>query len=229
MAQNNFLPIITNNLAVDFPELRHYILYNSTKILSYRNNEKISFSTPSELLYLVNGKVKSYILTPNGGEKLVYIFVRDTIIFQSFSNRFFKTLIACDDTTAFFISESLISKFLQTNTTFIEKYIALIKERSTIMLSQVFSDSNQSARQKVLSFLISLANSFGVSQENGTLIITEMPTLTDLAALINVHRTNVSTYINELEKMQIIERQKKALIIKDLQALQRKLDETEAE
>ena len=79
-----------------------------------------------------------------------------------------------------------------------------------------------------IKFLNFIADIFGVPEEN-TLVINEIPSLTDLAALINVHRTNVSTYINELEKMQIIERQKKALIIKDLQALQRKLDETEAE
>lgn len=228
MAPVDFLPIVTNNLSTFFPGLKHYILCNASRIQTIKKNKTIIFANNEELFYLANGTIKAYMIDASGHEKLTYIFEKDTIIFHSFSNQYYKTLVAANDVVVFYIDQPSVSQFLQTDSKFIDQYILLIKERYGILLRQVLTGKHQSAKQKVLSFLISLANNFGVPEEN-TLVINEIPSLTDLAALINVHRTNVSTYINELEKMQIIERQKKALIIKDLQALQRKLDETEAE
>lgn len=228
MALVDFLPIVTNNLSTSFPELKHYILCNASRIQTIKKNKAITFTNNKELFYLANGTTKAYMIDASGHEKLTYIFEKDTIIFHSFSDQYYKTLVAANDVVAFYIDQPAVSQFLQTDSAFIDQYILLIKERYGILLSQVLTGNHQSAKQKVLSFLISLANRFGIP-ENDDLVINEMPSLTDLAALINVHRTNVSAYINELEKMQIIERQKKVLIIKDLPALQQKLAETEAE
>lgn len=51
-------------------------------------------------------------------------------------------------------------------------------------------------------------------------IVSKFPTLTDLASLTDVHRSNVTSYINSLETQGIIHRQKKQLIVNDLEALE---------
>ena len=155
-----------------------------------------------------------------GHERLLYIFIKDTLTFHSVSEQYCKNLIALEKATLYSISQTDVFAFLQSNTSFIRKYAALIAARYSILRQQVLTTNRLDAKSKVYSFLISLVHKYGTLQEDGSYLVSKFPTLTDLASLTDVHRSNVTSYINSLETQGIIHRQKKQLIVNDLEALE---------
>lgn len=175
---------------------------------------------PDELLYLATGKVKAYMFDDEGHERLLYIFIKDTLIFHSVSEQYCKNLVTLEKATLYSIPLTDVFAFLQSDAAFIRKYSALIAARYGILLQQVLTTNRLGAKSKVYSFLISLVHKYGTLQEDGSYLVSKFPTLTDLASLTDVHRSNVTSYINSLETQGIIHRQKKQLIVNDLEALE---------
>lgn len=225
MSIPDFFPIVSNNLTTFFPELRHFILTNYTQSSTIKKGREITFTSKDDLIYLVDGKVKAYLYDPDGHERMLYIFIKDTMIFQSVSDQFYKSLIVYEDASIYYIDKTSLFSFLQKNPVFIDKYAKIIASRYGILMQQVLSNDNQCAKQKVISFLYSLAHKFGTNREGGTILITKFPSLTDVGALTNVHRTNVSACINELESLNIISRKDKALVINDIATLEKMLND----
>lgn len=224
MSIPDFFPIVSNNLSVNFPELRHFILTNYMQSSMIKKGREITFNSKEDLIYLANGKVKAYLYDQDGHERMLYIFIKDTMIFQSVSPQFYKKLIVYEGASIYYVEKNLLFSFLQTDPIFIEKYTEIIASRYGILMQQILSNDNQCAKQKVISFLYSLTFKFGERCEDGTFFITKFPSLTDIGALTNVHRTNVSAYINELESLNIISRKEKKLIVNDIDMLKKMLN-----
>ena len=142
------------------------------------------------------------------------------LIFHSVSEQYCKNLVTLEKATPYSIPLTDVFAFLQSDAAFIRKYSALIAARYGILLQQVLTTNRLGAKSKVYSFLISLVHKYGTLQEDGSYLVSKFPTLTDLASLTDVHRSNVTSYINSLETQGIIHRQKKQLIVNDLEALE---------
>ncbi len=155
-----------------------------------------------------------------GHERLLYIFIKDTLTFHSVSEQYCKNLVTLEKATLYSIPLTDVFAFLQSDAAFIRKYSALIAARYGILLQQVLTTNRLGAKSKVYSFLISLVHKYGTLQEDGSYLVSKFPTLTDLASFTDVHRSNVTSYINSLETQDIIHRQKKQLIVNDLEALE---------
>lgn len=226
MSEHNYFPVTSSRLSNDFPELKHFILENYSRTATIKRGTNIRHDNNEELFYLASGKIKSYAYDENGHEQLMYIFIKDTLIFQSISEHFCKNLVVLENATLYSINYDDVFKFLQTDTNYIRKFINLIATRYGILLQQILTTNRQSAKAKIYSFLLSFADQFGVLQSDDTILLSKFPTLTDIAATTNVHRSNVTAYINELESAGILIRQNHQLIIKDIDALKIQLEET---
>ena len=106
-----------------------------------------------------------------------------------------------------------------------EKYISLIASRYGIIMQQMLLSNHECAKYKVLSFLYSLAIKYGTKQKDGSIYINKIPSLTDIGALTNVHRTNVSAYINELESLKIISRYNHSLTVYNIEIFEKIIEE----
>lgn len=229
MSEETFLPVASSRLSEAFPELRRFILANYSRTYTVKKGAEIPLAdSPDELLYLATGKVKAYMFDEEGHERLLYIFIKDTLIFHSISDQFCKSLVALEKATIYSIKLTDVFAFLQADVAFIRRFSSLIAARYGILLQQVLTTNHQGAKNKVYRFLVSLARKYGEPQKDGTILVGKFPTLTDLAALTNVHRSNVTSYINELETQGILHRQKRQLIINDIDALELLLEETNA-
>ena len=226
MSEQNFFPVTSSQLSHDFPELKHFILSNYARSFTAKRGTEITRDDDDELLYLASGKVKAYIYDEDGHEQLMYIFIKDTLIFHSISEQFCKNLVVLEAATIYTIKYSDVFTFLQQDADYIRKFSELIATRYGILLQQILTTNHQGAKNKVYAFLISLAQKFGVPQKDGSLLIAKFPTLTDLAAAVSVHRSNVTAYINELEAQGILTRNRRQLIIHDLAALEKLLEKT---
>lgn len=225
MSMQEFFPIVSNRLSTTFPELKHHILMEFEQTLFIKRGREIFFTKKNELLYLSKGKVKAYLYDQNGHERLMYLFLKDTIIFHSVSEQFCKKLIALEDATIYYVDKNSVFEFLQSDKSYIEKYTSLVAMRYGILMQQLLVSNHSCAKYKVLSFLYSLSRKFGEIQKDGTILISKFPSLTDIGALTDVHRTNVSAYVNELESLNIISRKDKALVINDIATLEKMLND----
>ena len=136
----------------------------------------------------------------------MYIFIKDTLIFHTISEQFCKSLVALEPCTIYSVKFTDVFAFLQKDTDYICSFARLIASRYGILLQQILK--------------------FGVEQEEGSLLIRKFATLTDIASMLNVHRSNVTSYINELEADGIIARHKRQLFVKDIDALALLVEET---
>lgn len=227
MITQEFYPIVSNNLSKGFPELRHHILSNYTRSCSIKKGTEVLFETPDDWIYLVKGKIKAFFYDTYGHEQILYLFIKDSLIFQPDTNQFYKRLVTYESSSIYYINKYSIFEFLQQDVSYMDKYITIISSRYNVLMQQILTTNHQSALQKVLIFILFLARKFGEQNPDGTITINKVLSLTDIGALTSVHRTNVSAYVNELERLHIIERKKQLLIIRDIAALQQLIEESE--
>ena len=97
MSEKDFLPVESSRLSDFFPELKHFILANYSRTFTIKKGGQVPVAdNPDELLYLATGKVKAYMFDDEGHERLLYIFIKDTLIFHSVSEQYCKNLVTLE-------------------------------------------------------------------------------------------------------------------------------------
>lgn len=156
----------------------------------------------------------------SGHERLMYIYIKDTLIFHPVSDDFGKNLVVLEEATLFSVSDLAVFEFLQKDPNHIRAFMRMIGTRYGILLQQALTNHLQNAKHKVYTFLLTLATHYGKPQPDGSILVNKLPTLTDMASIVNVHRSNVTAYFNELESKGILKRQKHQLIVYDMDTLE---------
>ena len=137
--------------SVIFSELKHFILANYSRTFTIKKGGQIPLAdNPDELLYLATGKVKAYMFDDEGHERLLYIFIKDTLIFHSVSEQYCKNLVTLEKATLYSIPLTDVFAFLQSDAAFIRKYSALIAARYGILLQQVLTTNRLGAKKQGL-------------------------------------------------------------------------------
>ena len=220
MTEQAFFPIISGDLTNTFPDLKQFILNNYTHTDTIKKGGDILFPEEYTCLYLSKGKVKAYMFDESGHERLMYIYIKDTLIFHPVSDDFGKNLVVLEEATLFSVSDLAVFEFLQKDPNHIRAFMRMIGTRYGILLQQALTNHLQNAKHKVYTFLLTLATHYGKPQPDGSILVNKLPTLTDMASIVNVHRSNVTAYFNELESKGILKRQKHQLIVYDMDTLE---------
>ena len=220
MTEQAFFPIISGDLTNTFPDLKQFILNNYTHTDTIKKGGDILFPEEYTFLYLSKGKVKAYMFDESGHERLMYIYIKDTLIFHPVSDDFGKNLVVLEEATLFSVSDLAVFEFLQKDPNHIRAFMRMIGTRYGILLQQALTNHLQNAKHKVYTFLLTLATHYGKPQPDGSILVNKLPTLTDMASIVNVHRSNVTAYFNELESKGILKRQTHQLIVSDMDTLE---------
>ncbi len=220
MTEQAFFPIISGDLTNTFPDLKQFILNNYTHTDTIKKGGDILFPEEYSFLNLSKGKVKAYMFDESGHERLMYIYIKDTLIFHPVSDDFGKNLVVLEEATLFSVSDLAVFEFLQKDPNHIRAFMRMIGTRYGILLQQALTNHLQNAKHKVYTFLLTLATHYGKPQPDGSILVNKLPTLTDMASIVNVHRSNVTAYFNELESKGILKRQKHQLIVYDMDTLE---------
>lgn len=226
MPEQTFFPVISSDLTKVFPELKGFILSHYDANLSVKKGENILFPEDFVFFYLSSGKVKSYAFDEEGHERLMYIFIKDTLIFHPVSDHFGKNLVALENASIYSINAEAVFQFLQQSPAYIATFIKLVGARYGVLLERVLVSQNQNAKHKLYTFLETLARLYGQTQPDGSVVINKIPTLTDIAAIVNVHRSNVTAYFNELENQGVLQRQRHKLVIYNIDKLHTLIEDT---
>ena len=137
---------------------------------------------------------------------------------------FCKRIVADTDSELLYVTYDDIYQFvLQSKENFfsiVEQY----QKRQLLCIQGQLKEIEESSGIKVLKFLYQSAALYGKKTADGVLI-ENLPSRSDIASHIGVHRSNVTRYISNLEKEGVFEKIGKMLLVKDMQRLQELLEE----
>lgn len=219
MIDQPFSAVFSNHITSDFPELHSFILNNYYSSRKYKKNDIVHLPDPNAVYYIKTGSVKSFISDDSGMERLMYIMLSDTITSHSIHDYFLKTLVSNDaDTELLAIRRNQVMEFLAQNSQNIEKWEKITLARYGILLQRMLQESHCSSKYKVYSFIMQLATLYGIPDKNdpNILSIEGLPSVTDIASITGVHRSNATTYINELKEHNVFLKTGNKLIISDM-------------
>ncbi len=175
------------------------------------------------VIYIKSGSIKSYICDESGEERLMYIFLEDSIVFCHFHDYFVKRLVANETVELYYAPQDELMKFLQQDSEYIRLWTGIVSSRYGILLQSMLSVNHCSSKHKVYSFIYQLALKYGEKSGN-KYTIKSFPSSTDVASITGVHRSNATTYINELQEQEVLKKNKNTLIINDLDLLKNIID-----
>ena len=228
MQEKPYCTVLSNHISSHFPELKAFILQNALRQAAFKKNTIVPAIAKEQFMYMVCGSLKSYICDENGDERLVYILLDDTLVFSALDDYFLKKLVVQEPVICYYIDRESVFAFLQQDSEFIKKYCRIINARYGALLQQILSVNHCSAKYKVYSFIHQIAQKYGSATASGQIVITGFPTLTDIASITGVHRSNATSYINELKAQAVISRDKGRLMINDMDLLEKTIDSLNA-
>lgn len=228
MLEKPYCTILSNHISTHFPELKSFILKNQLRQASYKKGAIVPPVPKEELMYMVSGSIKSYMCDENGDERLVFILLEDTIVFSAVDDYFLKTLVAQEPLAAYYVDRQEVFVFLQQDSQYIKEYGRIVNARYGALLQQALSVNHCSAKYKVYSFIHQIAQKYGAASSDGRITISNFPTFTDIASITGVHRSNATSYINELRTQEVIARDKSLFIINDMDLLEKIIDSLNA-
>ena len=117
-----------------------------------------------------------------------------------------------------YLTEKDVYSFALSGENEVAELLRHYKKRYILLLQSILQEHEESSRSRVYRFLYQIAISYGKDSSEG-LFVEKLPSRSDIGALLGIHRSNVTRYFSDLEKLGIVTKQKKSLIIHDIQAL----------
>lgn len=206
--------------------LKHYVY----KTIYHRGDPLIkneNMSTES-VAFVGSGRFKIYLITFDGN-KLFAGYIPQYSTIMPFGNNIdeIKTSVADTDSVVYIGHLDDYLRFLQTSPDIINHQL---QEPYNRRYANDFSRNDtlgHSARVKVSVFLLCIGLRFGTAdpESEASIIVNNPPTIADIASYTDVHRSNVSRYINELAKNGYIAYSKTQLTLLDADKFSRYIEE----
>lgn len=195
---------------------------------TYCNEELIQDPENDKTIgYLYSGYCKLYQINQNGDEIFTgFIPPHTTRLYNEMNTILGKTLMAAGDVQIYFALYSDYLDFLQQKS---ERITHALKEplyRRNLNEYPRHESIGQSAKFKTYNYIYFLAQNFGKTQPGKNhYTIAYPPNYRDIASYNGISSNNVSHYLSELKREGIIEYNKKALLLLDLDKLKKILQE----
>lgn len=174
--------------------------------------------TPAAAVFYIKA-VSRYSSAPTpGSERLMWFLESGNIIPEGSGETFSKRLVADCDTEILYITEKAVYAFALTGEEEVAVLLRHYKKRYILLLQSILQEHEESSRSRVYRFLYQIATSYGKEGPDG-LLVEKLPSRSDIGALLGIHRSNVTRYLSDLEKQGVVTKQKKSLVIHDIQAL----------
>lgn len=202
----------------DIDRFRQYCLQNAYRRERLKKGDVLQMPEGNNCCFLHKGRLKVFIGTDSGSERLMWFLESGNIIPEGSGETFSKRLVADCDTEVLYITEKAVYTFALTGEEEVAVLLRHYKKRYILLLQSILQEHEESSRSRVYRFLYQIAISYGKEGSDG-LLVEKLPSRSDIGALLGIHRSNVTRYLSDLEKQGIVTKQKKSLIIHDIQAL----------
>jgi len=199
-------------------------LFKGGTKLTYRKGEFIirPGEAPSAVFYIEEGLVKAYNISKYGEENLL-IIRKDHEIFPLIwaitgqeRDIIYQTMV---QSIVWRISPQTYLTFLHNHPAALPPLLDMVTEMYRIHSERLLNLEYRTVRERLISFLLTMANRFGGEADEGTVI--EAPLRhQDIASSINASRETASREIAALERKGLIKSKNGNIILKDIDALQ---------
>ncbi len=199
-------------------------LFRSGTRLTYKKGEYIirPGEAPSAVFYLEEGLVKAFNISKYGEENLLIIRKHKEIfpLIWALTNQERDIIYQAMDTSVVWrIRQEVYLDYLHSHLSALAPILDMVTEMYRIHSERILNLEYRTVRERLISFLLTMANRFGNETEDGTVI--EVPLRhQDIASSINASRETASREIAALERKGLISNRKSYIVLKDLPALQ---------
>lgn len=198
--------------------------FKSHTRLQYKKGETIvrPEDDPSGVFLIEWGFVKAYTMTKYGEENL--LIVRGTggvfpLIWAFTGEHRHVTYEAMEATSLWRVPKGEYLEFLEKNPDVLPVILDMAIEAYRLHSERVITLSYRTARERVISFLVTHAKRFGILNKNGSITINAPFRQSDIASSVNATRETTSREINTLRKKGYIDVVDHKIIIKNMQAM----------
>jgi CRP/FNR family cyclic AMP-dependent transcriptional regulator len=198
-------------------------LFHTGTRLAYKKGELIvrPNETPSGVFFIEEGIVKAYDITKYGEENLLIIRKENEIfpLIRTLSGNAQSIIYeAITPVTVWRVDQAKYLKALQTDVAIMLPILDLVVEMYRIHSERIINLEYRSVRERLISFLLSMAGRFGRKTADGTLI--DIPLKhQDIASSINSSRETTSRELSGLERKGLISSKQSRITIKNKRAL----------
>ena len=211
-------------LANDAQKQQLISLFHKGTKLSYDKGEFIirPGETPSGVFYIESGLVKAYDITKYGEENLLIIRKSQEIfpliwgITGKERHVVYQTLAP---TVVWRISRRDIDEYIHTPGCSLSPLLDMTVEMYRIHSERIINLEYRTVRERLISFLITMAGRFGKDHDDGICIEVSLRQQ-DIASSINSSRETTSREISALEKKGLIANSPTGIILRDIEKLQ---------
>ena len=198
---------------------------NAAAIRIYPKNTRIVLDAVSgDSIYLYRGQAKIFIFNEAGIERLLFYLAPKNSCTCGYPN-ISMTLETTEECEIYFLNtQKLLNAIIYEYHLFDELW-ASTHRRLGIMAERILDIGGASNKGKLCKLLYNLAQESTLADEDGSIIIRQLPSRNDMAFFIGTHKANVVKCLTHLEKDQIITRSGKGLLVHDLEALKTIIDE----
>ena len=176
-------------------------------------------------IYLIEwGFVKAYTITKYGEENLLLVRGSSSVfpLIWAFTGESRETTYeAMEPTSLWRVSRADYLDFLQKNPEVMPVILDLTLEAYRLHSQRVTTLSYRTARERIFSFLIFIADRFGIQDEKEVIVIQAPFRQTDIASSVNATRETTSRELNNLRKKKLITAANGYIGITDLDKLKK--------
>lgn len=180
-----------------------------------------------KLIFVAKGRLKLTMSNALGAEKMIYFFyektfctpflagIRDVLNFK---------LIADTDCTLTYFSRDGFADFIISDRDRFNKFIFGIEKRFAILYSNMLDIQTETSKNRIYNLIYQTAINNGAKSEQGYMI-SSFPSVKDISLITGVHTRNIYKYLQELEDMGVIYKEKRVLLIKNMPKLRDLIEE----
>lgn len=176
---------------------------------------------PSGIFYIVEGLVKAYDITRYGEENLLIIRKEHELfplIWAITGQERHVIYRALAPTTTLRVDRTELINFMRTHPGILAPLTDMAIEMYRLHSERIINLEYRTVRERVISFLLTMAHRFGVKTADGLLI--DVPLRhQDIAASVNASRETASRELSALERKGLLSGNSSRIMLKDVDAL----------
>ena len=191
---------------------------HATLVKKYPKNTRVPLDAQSaECFYLYKGQAKLFISNEAGIERLLYYVEEKNSCACGYPN-ITMTLETAGECEIYYVNMRQLMETLIYQEHLFDQFWASTHRRLGSMAERILDIGGCSNKGKICKLLYNLAQESTIT-EDGCIVIKRLPSRNDIAFFVGTYKTNVVKCLSNLEREQIIERDGKRLLIKDMDAL----------
>lgn len=191
----------------------------SNEIVCYPPKKRVVLdATQGNTIYLYKGTAKIFIFNEMGVERLLFFMKEKNACACGYPNvpMILETVDECE---IYYINTKKMLNALAYSQDMLEHLWDNMHRRLGLLAERLLDMGGASNKGKVCKLIYHLATVSTRTDENGGIIVEQLPNRTDIALYVGTHKANVVKCMAQLEKEQIISRVGKGLIVHDLDRL----------